>query len=227
MPSRRCSGLSTRNSPPNDQKAWPPRLCSPSWSTTMTRFPASAISVAATRPANPPPTTIASASSAMMSAPHSPRLKPVALTTVNGKWYRSAPAGAVCEAPVCSSLGPPGARGHPACNTQFEFVLNQPAHLDKTPIPQHAGDASRKTLRFGFDGWTGAGHEVGDGVARGGSLAGGRGGEPGGGSHRGRSWRPDRHLRRQISGSAQLGRGRDHRWFVRLGLHHRSGRGSP
>jgi hypothetical protein len=36
--------------------------------------------------------------------------------------------------------------------------LNQPAHLDKNPIPQHAGDASRKTLRFGFDGldwgWT-------------------------------------------------------------------------
>jgi hypothetical protein len=55
-------------------------------------------------------------------------------------------------------LGPLGARVHPACNTQFEFVLNQPAHLDKNPIPQHAGEASRKTLRFGFDGldwgWT-------------------------------------------------------------------------
>jgi hypothetical protein len=82
----------------------------------------------------------------------------VALTTVNGKWYRSAPKGVVRLASACSSLGPLGARVHPACNTQFEFVLNQPAHLDKNPIPQHAGDASRKTLRFGFDGldwgWT-------------------------------------------------------------------------
>src|SRR3982074_3482025 len=69
MPSRRCSGESTTNSPPNDQKAWPPRLCSPSWSTTMTRLPASAISVAATRPARPPPTTITSASSAIASPP--------------------------------------------------------------------------------------------------------------------------------------------------------------
>jgi hypothetical protein len=31
--------------------------------------------------------------------------------------------------------------------------LNQPSHLDKNPIRQHAGDASRKTLRFGFDGF--------------------------------------------------------------------------
>src|SRR5438045_8842943 len=62
MPSRRCSGELTRKRPPNDQNAWPPRLCSPSWSSRMTRLPASAISVAATRPANPPPTTITSAS---------------------------------------------------------------------------------------------------------------------------------------------------------------------
>jgi hypothetical protein len=41
----------------------------------------------------------------------------------------------------------------PASNTQFEFVLNQPVHLDKNPIRQHAGGASRKTLRFGFDGF--------------------------------------------------------------------------
>src|SRR6202158_2816110 len=69
MPSRRCSGLSTRNKPPNDQKAWPPRFCSPSWSTTMTRLPASALSVAATSPASPPPTTITSASPAIASSP--------------------------------------------------------------------------------------------------------------------------------------------------------------
>ena len=32
-PRRRCSGESTRNSPPNDQNAWPPRLAAFSWST--------------------------------------------------------------------------------------------------------------------------------------------------------------------------------------------------
>src|SRR5215210_3295484 len=62
MPSRRCSGELTRKRPPNDQNAWPPRLWSPSWSSRMTRLPASVISVAATNPASPPPTTITSAS---------------------------------------------------------------------------------------------------------------------------------------------------------------------
>ena len=33
MRSRRCSGLSTRNRPPNDQNAWPPSEASGSWST--------------------------------------------------------------------------------------------------------------------------------------------------------------------------------------------------
>ena len=33
MRSRRCSGESTRNSPPKDQCAWPPRDCAGSWST--------------------------------------------------------------------------------------------------------------------------------------------------------------------------------------------------
>ena len=37
MPSRRCSGESTRNSPPNDQKACPPRLARDSCSTTTHR----------------------------------------------------------------------------------------------------------------------------------------------------------------------------------------------
>ena len=37
IPIRRCSGESTRNSPPNDQKAWPPRFVSGSWSTRITR----------------------------------------------------------------------------------------------------------------------------------------------------------------------------------------------
>jgi hypothetical protein len=94
----------------------------------------------------------------MMFAPYSPRLKPVALTTVNGKWYRSTPEGAVRRHRLVPVWDRSVQGVHPARNTQFEFVLNQPAHLDKNPIPQHAGDASRKTLRFGFDGldwgWT-------------------------------------------------------------------------
>src|SRR5918994_7442215 len=59
---RRCSGLSTSMSPPSDQKAWPPKLASGSWSSRITRRPASASSAVATRPASPAPTTMASAS---------------------------------------------------------------------------------------------------------------------------------------------------------------------
>src|SRR5699024_4805360 len=65
MPSRRCSGESTRNSPPKLHHACPPRSCSPSRSSSSTRRPPSAISVAATRPARPAPTTITSASVAV------------------------------------------------------------------------------------------------------------------------------------------------------------------
>src|SRR4051794_28018992 len=59
---RRCSGLSTRNRPPKDQNAWPPKEASGSWSSSRTRRPASASSAVATRPASPAPTTITSAS---------------------------------------------------------------------------------------------------------------------------------------------------------------------
>src|SRR6476469_2664482 len=62
MPIRRCSGLSTRKRPPKLQKAWPPRDCSPSWSTSTTRLPRSASSAVATSPARPAPTTTTSAS---------------------------------------------------------------------------------------------------------------------------------------------------------------------
>ena len=61
-PSRRCSGLSTKNSPPNDQNAWPPMLSAFSWSTIRTRRPRSTSSHAATRPARPAPTTMTSPS---------------------------------------------------------------------------------------------------------------------------------------------------------------------
>src|SRR3954469_21690704 len=59
---RRCSGLSTNIRPPSDQNAWPPRPASGSWSSTITRRPASASSAVATRPASPAPTTTTSAS---------------------------------------------------------------------------------------------------------------------------------------------------------------------
>src|SRR5699024_3611544 len=53
-------GESTRNSPPKLHQAWPPRSCSPSRSSSSTRRPPSAISVADTSPARPAPTTITS-----------------------------------------------------------------------------------------------------------------------------------------------------------------------
>ncbi|GAW25973.1 putative FAD binding domain-containing protein [Rosellinia necatrix] len=56
MPMRRCSAESTQKIPPSDQNAWPPRFCSPSWSTTTARTPRSASSNAATSPASPAPT---------------------------------------------------------------------------------------------------------------------------------------------------------------------------
>src|SRR4051794_39217029 len=63
IPARRCSGLSTKNSPPSDQNAWAPRLLRFSWSSTSTRLPAFASSWAATRPERPAPTTMTSGSS--------------------------------------------------------------------------------------------------------------------------------------------------------------------
>src|SRR6266849_1066426 len=62
MPIRRCSGVPTRNRPPNDQNAWPPRFDSGSWSSRSTRRPALASSAVAVSPASPAPITIASAS---------------------------------------------------------------------------------------------------------------------------------------------------------------------
>src|SRR5690625_3246829 len=59
---RRCSGQSTRNSPPKDQKPCPPRPPSGCWSTSTTRRPAAASSAVATSPASPAPTTMTSAS---------------------------------------------------------------------------------------------------------------------------------------------------------------------
>ena len=67
MPIRRCSGLSTRNSPPSDQNAWPPRTA---------RAPGRARArparvghfAAAARPASPAPITTTSAGSIVMTA---------------------------------------------------------------------------------------------------------------------------------------------------------------
>ncbi|MDQ1125919.1 hypothetical protein QE428_000952 [Microbacterium sp. SORGH_AS 505] len=77
-PRRRCSGESTRNRPPNDHHACPPKLASGSCSTISTRLPASSSSDAATSPASPAPTTIASAASVVMRA--SPSTRPSAVT---------------------------------------------------------------------------------------------------------------------------------------------------
>jgi hypothetical protein len=46
------------------------------------------------------------------------------------------------QALTCSTLGPLAAKVQPASNTQFEFVLSGPAHLDKIAIWQHAGGRS-------------------------------------------------------------------------------------
>src|SRR5699024_12772220 len=55
-----CSGESTKNKPPNDHQACPPRFCSPSCSSKSTLFPFPATSVAVTNPERPAPTTITS-----------------------------------------------------------------------------------------------------------------------------------------------------------------------
>src|SRR3954465_10993615 len=105
----------------------------------MTRLPASAISVAATRPASPPPITMTSASSAIGLSPCLVKgLKPAASTTVNGK-YRRESAAAAGSTPAVPVWDLAKARVHPVCNTRFEFDLNRPGHLDKTRFWQHAG----------------------------------------------------------------------------------------
>jgi hypothetical protein len=55
---RRCSGVSTRNSPPNDHGAYPPSDDCGSWLTMITRRPASDSSAAAVGPASLAPTMI-------------------------------------------------------------------------------------------------------------------------------------------------------------------------
>ena len=60
-PIRRCSGLSTRKRPPNDQNACPPRFAAFSWSTRATFLPRLVNSCVATSPARPAPTTMTSA----------------------------------------------------------------------------------------------------------------------------------------------------------------------
>ena len=95
MPIRRCSGVSTRNSPPSDQNAWPPRFCSGSWSTSSTRFPASASSAVATSPARPAPTTMTSASIWLSNQATGPRYS---------QEVRSSPAGM----PMVSDRDPRG-----------------------------------------------------------------------------------------------------------------------
>ena len=86
MPIRRCSGLSTRNSPPKLHHAWPPRLASDSWSRSTTERPASASSHVATSPARPAPTTTTSAS---MGRPYAPSTRTRPPSTEAVRWVRS------------------------------------------------------------------------------------------------------------------------------------------
>src|SRR5437764_12475803 len=60
MPPRRCSGLSTRNRPPNASRARPPSSCGWQRSSSRTLRPRSSSSSAVTRPAIPAPTTTTS-----------------------------------------------------------------------------------------------------------------------------------------------------------------------
>src|SRR3954466_13422848 len=155
MPSRRCSGELTRKSPPNDQNAWPPRLCSPSWSSRMTRLPASAISVAATSPASPPPTTITSASaiapSSSLVAWHEAR------HFLSGQRQKAlACGGGATQALV--NLFHFGTFSAKRCSTvaTLDLNLNQLRLHPSTKKPFSntlSPSASHETFRFGFDGF--------------------------------------------------------------------------
>ena len=112
-PIRRCSGVSTRNSPPRLQKAWPPSDCSGSWSSSTTRRPASATSAAAASPARPWPTTMTSVSmpgdyDRGDSRPGVSSRTPASPWPARSRSYR--PSGrASCRRPRC-----PGGAGRPA-----------------------------------------------------------------------------------------------------------------
>ena len=83
-------GQSTRNSPPNDQNAWPPSVASGSWSSRITRRPASASSAVATSPASPAPTTITSASIWLSNQAAGPRCSREARSSlVRSTWSRA------------------------------------------------------------------------------------------------------------------------------------------
>ena len=116
-----------------------------------------------------------------------------------------------------------------AGNTRFEFNLNcyrvsgQNTDL-ATRCSRRITQRRRPLVRqvgLGLD------NEVHDGAARCGCLAGEHGGKPCGRAYRRGPRRPDRHLRRQVPGSAHLGRDGDHRRPLRLGLHHRARRHPP
>src|ERR1700722_12243601 len=117
----------------------------------MTRLPASAISVAATRPARPPPTTITSASSAIAFPPGRKAIEACGVYRGQRQMAPSRDPSTTSGTLTCSSLGPSGPKVQRGSNTPFEFDLRRPAHLDKIPLPQHAGEhlASLNSIGFG------------------------------------------------------------------------------
>src|SRR5215212_2235562 len=122
----------------------------------MTRLPASAISVAATRPARPPPTTITFASSAIAPVPRPETIE--ARGVIGGQWQMVVRnrQGTAREVLLRFQFGTCCAKVQ-ACNTRLEFDSCRLFWLDKIPIWQHAGSASPKIIRSGSTGWTGAG----------------------------------------------------------------------
>src|SRR3954447_2966721 len=123
----------------------------------MTRLPASAISVAATRPERPAPTTITSASSAIASPPYPKMIE--APGVIDGQ--RQTPLKfSQCEPEALSlfQLNELAPQVQPAGNTSFEFDLIGILYLDKASISQHAaGLLHHSRSDSGSTGWTGAG----------------------------------------------------------------------
>src|SRR6185437_11233467 len=113
----------------------------------MTRLPAPAISVAATRPASPAPTTMTSTSPAI-AFPHS-LMKPATPRMVNRK--PDGQYGPLAElhsrkhfVPVWDRARQVGGRVQRAGNTRCEFNLKRGAHLDKMANSKHPHDASQR-----------------------------------------------------------------------------------
>src|SRR3954468_18424424 len=180
---RRCSGLSTRNRPPKDQNACPPSEASGSWSTRMTRRPASASLAVATRPARPPPTTMTSATAS--GAPMIRGTLPeISRPGRGGRWTSmttftalptgepDAGAGVVDRAVADAGGGFPGPRRRRAAAPGDELLLlgydpfavaspyagRGPVYVHAGPCPAHVDDGELPPAGAGRSPLSGRGH---------------------------------------------------------------------